>query len=290
MIDRRFLHTKADLIFDTFSGWDLPNTNSARQFVYFHEVPALSRPFGRRRDLYYFAAEKMFQVIMRKIERVQAICNSNYTSNLLLRHYGKEGSVVFPPVNVRFFGEVGDVEPRENRLVVLARFCEEKKLDVALRLLREVATSVNNVKLSFVGSVTSKETLEKLQKISRDCRLDEQVDFVTNADLKRVREELGRSKVILSTMPNEPFGTALVEGMAAGCVPLVHRSGGQYEDIVDRDRFGLSYEDENELTVKTKIVLEDDEYRSDVKRNARRRASEFTLERFAESIIEMVRM
>jgi alpha-1,2-mannosyltransferase len=261
MIDKRFLRMKADLIFDTFSGWDLPNTDTAHQVVYFHEIPTLSRPLGRMRGLYYLPAEKLFDVLMRKIERVQAICNSNYTRNLLLRQYGKESSVIHPPVNVRFFEKVGDIEPRENRLVVLARFCEEKRLDVALRLLGEMATAMNDVKVSLVGSVTSTGILAKLQKMSRDLGLDRQVDFLTNVDMERVREELGKSKVILSTMPNEPFGTAIVEGMAAGCVPLVHRSGGQYEDIVDHDLFGVSYEDEMELAEKTRMVLQDNGFR-----------------------------
>jgi glycosyltransferase involved in cell wall biosynthesis len=290
MIDKRFLRMKADLIFDTFSGWDLPNTDTAHQVVYFHEIPPLSRPLGRMRGLYYLPAEKLFDVLMRKIERVQAICNSNYTRNLLLRQYGKESSVIHPPVNVRFFEKVGDIEPRENRLVVLARFCEEKRLDVALRLLGEMATAMNDVKVSLVGSVTSTGILAKLQKMSRDLGLDRQVDFLTNVDMERVREELGKSKVILSTMPNEPFGTAIVEGMAAGCVPLVHRSGGQYEDIVDHDLFGVSYEDEMELAEKTRMVLQDNGFRLGIKHNARKRASEFDSERFRKDMVRTIGM
>ena len=288
MIDRRFLRTKADIIFDTFNGWDLPNTDTSNQFVYFHEIPALSRPVGKRRDLYYYAAERMFHVLMKKIGRVEAICNSNYTRSLLLRHYGKEASVIHPPVNVSFFEEVGDAEPRENRLVVLARFCEEKRLDVALRLLGEIDSTMKDVKVSLVGSVTSEVTLAKLQKISKDLGLEGHVDFVTNVDIRRVREELGRSKVVLSTMPNEPFGTAIVEGMAAGCVPLVPRTGGQYEDIMDHDLFGLSYEDETELAEKARLVLQDDAFRLDIKRNARRRASEFDTERFRKEMVKTI--
>ena len=44
-------------------------------------------------------------------------------------------------------------------------------------------------------------------------------------------------------MINEHFGVAVVEGMAAGLIPVVHKSGGPWFDIIDRGRYGYGYSD-----------------------------------------------
>ncbi|MDQ6864922.1 MAG: glycosyltransferase [Thermoproteota archaeon] len=47
-------------------------------------------------------------------------------------------------------------------------------------------------------------------------------------------------------MPNEHFGIAVVEAMAAGCLPVVHASSGPME-IVANGLYGLIYKDKAEL-------------------------------------------
>jgi glycosyltransferase involved in cell wall biosynthesis len=43
---------------------------------------------------------------------------------------------------------------------------------------------------------------------------------------------MGRAKVGLHTMWNEHFGIGVVEYMAAGLIPVAHKSGGPLMDIV----------------------------------------------------------
>lgn len=245
---RRMLRNEGgyDLIIDTFNGWDLPSGIGGRKIVYFHEIPLLNRPPGRLRNAYYALGEDIFRRHMTKIREAKALCNSTYTRRLLSVAYGIEGQLVYPPANVEFFSQVARNEPRENRFVVLARFCKEKKLQVAIEVLRKLIALVPDGKATIIGAVTSSCILEDLHQMSCLYHVDDHVTFEPDLDLESVREILSRSKVIFSTMPNEPFGTAIVEGMAAGCVPLVQKGGGQYEDIVKSDQFGLSYDDEDE--------------------------------------------
>jgi glycosyltransferase involved in cell wall biosynthesis len=46
--------------------------------------------------------------------------------------------------------------------------------------------------------------------------------------------------------PNEHFGIATVEAMAAGCLPVVHASRGPLE-VIGNERHGLVYTDTKEL-------------------------------------------
>ena len=87
-------------------------------------------------------------------------------------------------------------------------------------------------------------------------------------------------------MHDEPFGTAIVQGMAAGCVPIVHKSGGQYEDVLDHGKYGLTYEDDQELAEKIEMILTEEKRRLQLKELARTRASMFATEHFSSQMRE----
>jgi glycosyltransferase involved in cell wall biosynthesis len=89
-------------------------------------------------------------------------------------------------------------------------------------------------------------------------------------------------------MANEPFGIGIVEGMAAGCVPLVHKGGGQYDDVIDHDRYGLSYNDQEEAVALMESIMLGDQKRSELKRAAVSRALQFSVNRFREEFKESI--
>mmetsp|Transcript_66659 Transcript_66659/g.124448 ORF Transcript_66659/g.124448 Transcript_66659/m.124448 type:complete len:509 (-) Transcript_66659:64-1590(-) len=61
---------------------------------------------------------------------------------------------------------------------------------------------------------------------------DWQVAFRPNASLEEVHLLLGSATVGLHTMRDEHFGISVVEFMAAGAIPLAHKSAGPWKDIV----------------------------------------------------------
>lgn len=56
--------------------------------------------------------------------------------------------------------------------------------------------------------------------------------FEVNAPYDLLVSSLGMAKVGLHTMWNEHFGIGVVEYMAAGLIPVAHKSGGPLLDIV----------------------------------------------------------
>ena len=159
---------------------------------------------------------------------------------------------------------------------------------MAIEVLRKLIALVPDAKVTIIGAVTSSSILEELRQISRLYGVDNNVSFAPNLDMLSVREVLGASKVIFSTMPNEPFGTAIVEGMAAGCVPLVQRGGGQYDDTIDHDRYGLSYSDQDEAVELMASLMHRDPKRLELKRAATFRAWQFDVSRFREKLKESI--
>ena len=76
----------------------------------------------------------------------------------------------------------------------------------------------------------------------------------------------GKAKVYLHAMRYEHFGISIVEAMAAGLVPVVHRSGGPWEDILkaQQGRYGFSYLTIEEAAQTIEDLIENEHARKEI--------------------------
>lgn len=98
------------------------------------------------------------------------------------------------------------------------------------------------LRLVIVGGLRNSEDrmfCDSLKEVGRHLLGEEvfarQVLFRTNVSYTEIRAWLGASPIGMHTMKDEHFGISLVEMMAAGTVPVAHRSGGPLLDIVGPD-------------------------------------------------------
>jgi len=82
----------------------------------------------------------------------------------------------------------------------------------------------------------------------------------------------------------EHFGISTVEAMAAGCVPVAIKKGGQVE-IVEHGVSGFVWETLDELSSYTQRLLSDDALRATMSDAARERAKMFSSESFVENFL-----
>ena len=75
--------------------------------------------------------------------------------------------------------------------------------------------------------------------LSRELGVGRRVRFLFNPSMDTVYRVLGRSAAFIHVRPYEPLGIVVAEAMAAGAVPIVHRSGGPWIDIVRMGRYGV---------------------------------------------------
>jgi len=77
-------------------------------------------------------------------------------------------------------------------------------------------------------------------------------------------ELLRKAKIYLHPMKYEHFGITMVEAMASSLVPVVHKSGGLWTDIVEFGRYGFGFKDTEEASnyIKDIIKLGEDELES----------------------------
>ena len=151
--------------------------------------------------------------------------------------------VVYPGIEVERFASAGDAERDPARAAVLGHVSPTKRTDLAVEVVRRVAPIHPELHLDVIGRAQYRD-----EDFAFEERLHAHVaaDPVT-ADHLTFRgyatdpaAELRRYGILLHCRPDEPFGIAVIEAMAAGLAVVVPRSDGPAE-IVRHDETGLTY-------------------------------------------------
>jgi glycosyltransferase involved in cell wall biosynthesis len=149
-------------------------------------------------------------------QRVDAyVANSQTTKRRVARYFGREATVLHPPVDIERFGPD---EPGE-AYVVLSELMAHKRIDVAVRAFNQMRRP-----LLVVGNGPDARRLHRLAGPT--------IGFtgrVSDAEAARILAR-GRALVVTAT---EEFGIAAVEAQAAGRPVIALHDGGVRETVID---------------------------------------------------------
>src|SRR6266540_1694231 len=113
-------------------------------------------------------------------------------------------------------------KPKKNLVVTVGRAISQKRLELFWRVASLCP------KYEFAMLLTQDPGhLEYSKRLSRGSPANGMTIF--NPSRETYHEILGEAKVYLHLMEGEHFGITIVEAMSAGCVPVVHDSGGPKE-------------------------------------------------------------
>jgi len=209
--------------------------------------------------MYYRVFAGVYGVVGRFAEVVMV--NSSWTSGHInqLWKIPHRTSVVFPPCDTTMWSslplERAAMEEEGYLILSLAQFRPEKDHSLQLRALarlfeispRHREKGNRRVRLVLAGGCRDegdRGRVAALRALAVDLGLKEQaspgtqqgddwdIAFRTNITISEMKELLGQASIGLHTMREEHFGINVVEFMAAGAVPLAHKSGGPAMDIV----------------------------------------------------------
>lgn len=209
------------------------------------------------------------------------LTNSNWTGKLIKEKYGIDSLTLYPPV----IGDFDNIEynKKENGFVVIGRLIPEKKIDQAIKILKEVRNKFSNLHLHIIGGEGNDQYSKKLKKFCLENK--DWIFFEGRLGDKEKNNLITNHKFGISCRKNEPFGIAVAEMVKAGCIVFVSNGGGQTE-IVDDER--LIYNDINDAVLKITNVIEDKEMQKSLLNHLFIASQRFLLENFSKQIKNLV--
>jgi glycosyltransferase involved in cell wall biosynthesis len=152
------------------------------------------------------------------------IANSTHTQKKIKEYYGRESTVIHPPVDTRRFAGPG---PEERKgFVTAGRQTPYKRIDLPVA----AATKID-AHLTVIGNGADHAKLRRMAGAS--------VTFLTNVSDDAIREDFQAAQAFI--FPNvDDFGITAVEAMAAG-TPVIAFNGGGARDYVIPGQTGLFF-------------------------------------------------
>ena len=236
----------------------------------------------------YFEPYRIMQKHLARFmfSRSLLLTNSSFSRDVIRRYIRSDALVVYPPVEVDDYLKVSKNLDREDAVISISRFSPEKNL----HLIPFIAKQLPDISFYVIGSVRGSRSVEYYNRVLtliKSMSL-KNVKLYPNASYEKKLEILSRCKVFLHLMPYEHFGIAVVEGMASGCIPVVHKSGGQWLDIVREGRYGEGFNslepDEIAQTIDRAISKWDYE----IVNTLTARASSFSSRNFREKFAQII--
>jgi glycosyltransferase involved in cell wall biosynthesis len=190
------------------------------------------------------------------------VANSSFVAERIRRYYRRDADVLHPPIDVDFF-RPSSIERKEYALVVTA-LAPYKRVDLAIEACRD-----SGLELRIVGTGPEHDRLERLA--------DGSARFLGRVDDEELRRLYCEAACLLQPGV-EDFGMTVVEALACEC-PIVALGRGGVLDIVESERHGILYEEEDSVSALVGAIDKYRELRSNFM-DLRGRAEEFSAERF----------
>jgi glycosyltransferase involved in cell wall biosynthesis len=144
------------------------------------------------------------------------LANSRHTADRIARCFGREASVVYPPVRTAFFTHDATLE-REQWMLVVAALEPYKRTDIVIE-----AANRGRLPLKVVGGGSQADALRRIT--GDTVELLGRVDDTTLRDLYRRARALVFPQI-------EDFGIVPVEAQATGCPVVAYAGGGALETV-----------------------------------------------------------
>lgn len=224
---------------------------------------------------------------------------SEYVQKWLNIYWGKRGEILYPPVDVDVYDPT---RPKRNVILNVGRFfsgSHNKKHVVMIEAFKRLFDKgLRGWELHMVGGVAPgkihAEYLAGVRKkaegypisIHADAPFSELKELYEEASIYWHASGFGENEN-RNPIRFEHFGITTVEGMAAGCVPVVIAKAGQLE-IVEQGKSGFLWNSMEELEKYTLEVATDPVLRAKLQQGAIARSRTFDQDSFKRRLLELI--
>jgi glycosyltransferase involved in cell wall biosynthesis len=233
-----------------------------------------------------------------KLKRMNyLVCNSKFTKRFIDREYGVNSSVIYPPIDIESFSPV----KKKNLILSVGRFSQllqAKRQDILIssfKALYEQGLKDWQLVLAGATGVGGKEYFNQLKRQIKSYPIELRADI----DFKTLEKLYSEAKIFWSASgygideEKEPekvehFGIAIVEAMAAGCVPVVVGKGGAKE-IIERGKSGFLWKNEKELLGMTQDLMTNQTTLSILSKTVVKSSKKFSKKQFCQKFDELIK-
>jgi glycosyltransferase involved in cell wall biosynthesis len=220
--------------------------------TYVHDPPSLlseshvrlkytQSPFWRAYFVPYDAIERW--LVKRKWFLTGIVLtNSKFSQKAIRKYTGRNAEVLYPAADVERFMAVAAGRNREPLVVSCGRYSPDKNYELVLEVAARVGKRGRFVIVGASSGKISNQYYKKLDSMKTQMQLNN-VKLYRGVSFGVLLDIYARAKVFLHAIENEHFGIAVIEAIAAGLIPVVHRSGGPWEDILQgkQGTYGYSF-------------------------------------------------
>ncbi|MBS7615865.1 glycosyltransferase [Candidatus Bathyarchaeota archaeon] len=281
---------KYDVIINTYG--DMFNSIADIAYVHFpiiatleyQQTPAFTSAVQWK---VYTQAYRIMSCFINGIRPSMLLANSKFTQQAIRKYLHRDSLLLHPPVEVQNY--LSENSKRKNYVITVSKFTPKRRL----HKIPLIAQRTHNAKfiISGIADQYSFETIRNLHKLIKTCNVKDRVTIIPNAPRSTLIKLLQTAKVYLHAMPFEHFGISIIEAMAAGCVPLVHRSGGPWIDILDQQqgKNGFSYATIEEAAQTIDHVMHEEKLYKTVSSNAQKRAAHYDIRIFEKRVNTLIK-
>ncbi len=204
------------------------------------------------------------------------IANSEETRKRINKFYRNDATVIYPPAHIP---ATANRQPATgNYYVTVSRLARAKHVDVLIQ-----AANQQGFNLKIIGTGRDEKYLKSLA--------GKTVEFLGEVNDHDFPKILSKAKGFLFASVDEEFGIAAAEAMGFSLPVVAFKSGGVPEIVKDALNGYLFNELTPEALIKKIKLLEKltPEKYSEMKKNARQTAEQFSEEKFKKEILEFVK-
>lgn len=210
---------------------------------------------------------------MTTINRVDYyIANSNYIAKRIQKVYGKESTVIYPPVDIERFKLC---EKKEEFYLTASRMVPYKKIDLIVETF-----SKTDKKLIVIGIGPD------MEKIKAKAKANKNIVFLGFASDKVLLDYMQRAKAFVFAA-EEDFGIVPVEAQACGTPVICLGKGGTKETVIDGVT-GVHFEEQTIESLSNAIERFEEIQSSFIPSKIREHSLKFSKKRFEKEIEEFV--
>jgi glycosyltransferase involved in cell wall biosynthesis len=232
-----------------------------------------------------------------KFMRINSVvCNSKFTKKFIDKEYGVKSKVIYPPVDTKSFKP----GKKEKLIIYIGRFSQltqNKGQDVLVEVFKKFYDEgYKDWKLVLAGGVEIgvDDYVENLRKESEGYP----IEILESPEFKVIKSLYSKATLFWSAAgfgvdeSKEPtrvehFGIALVEAMAAGCVPVAFSAGGPKE-IISSGKNGVLWKKRKELLEITEKYSGNSRLLKSVSKEAVARSKVFSYKSFGDDFAKIL--